>query len=585
MVSSGTAVFGKTTVGASSDTFLADRKRVNRYALPAAGSITKLSIYLAPTGTSGQQVMKGIIYSYVSGKPEALLGVTEQLTFTSTSSAGWYDLVFSTPLKLSAGNYWIGAITGATSNVAGFRYDSVSGSRDHNSNTYTSGPSNPFGTPTTDSERTSLYATYSYNATTEDPVLAAVGDISCPAGDTKHSCQQLATANLTTGQHPMAVAVLGDNQYESGLLSEFNSAGAYNETWGQFNSLVRPAPGNHEYAASSSASGYFSYFGSSAGNGNYSYELGAWHVISLNSDCTDSGCRDAVGGTTSTAEANWLQSDLAAHPKQCILAYWHHPRFSSGWVGNSPGVGAFWTSLYASHADVVVNGHDHMYERFAQQDPSQNATTEGIREFVSGTGGESLFTMGTTQPNMQFSDNKHFGVLFLTLHATSYDWSFRSTSGTVLDSGSTSCHNTTGAASVMQAAAAPQPSAEGASSPTVATATTTQTAAAEVSTPFSFEAVPWQVSLSEATAGGIPVIIRCSRACDVAITITRSGEEAPLATYRETENQIRGPRSRVVLRLPTGASLGDGSLSLTFSAVDAAFEQRTVTKSLVLTQG
>jgi fibronectin type 3 domain-containing protein len=574
------ATFGKTSVGATSEKLAADTKWVSRYALSGGGSVVKLSVYLAATGTSGQQLLKGIIYSDTGTAPGALLGVTEQLTFKNTSSTGWYDLPLPSALKLAAGNYWIGVISGATAGVASYRYDTVAGSRDLNANIYTSGPSEPFGTPTTDGQQVSLYATYS-----EDPVLAAVGDISCPAGDTKNSCQQLATANLTAGQHPKAVAVLGDNQYESGLLSEFNSAGAYNETWGQFNSIVHPAPGNHEYAASSSASGYFSYFGSSAGNGNYSYELGAWHVISLNSDCTDSGCQDALGGTTSTAEVNWLQSDLAAHPKQCILAYWHHPRFSSGFVGNSPGVGAFWTSLYASHADVVVNGHDHMYERFAQQDPSQNATTEGIREFVSGTGGESLFTMGTTQPNMQFSDNKHFGVLLLTLHATSYDWSFRSTSGTVLDSGSTSCHNTAGAASVMQAAAAPQPSAEGASSPTVTTATTTQTATAEVSTPFSFDAVPQQVSLSEAAAGGIPVIISCSRACDVTITITRSGEEAPLASYRETENQIREPRSRVVLRLPSGTSLGDGSLSLTFSAVDAAFEQRTVTRSLVLTQG
>ena len=160
VVPSGTAVFGKTTVGASSDSFRVDLKRVNRYALPAAGSITKLSIYLAPSGTSGQQVMKGIIYSDVSGKPEALLGVTEPLTFTSTSSAGWYDLVFSTPLKLSAGNYWIGAITGATSGVAGFRYDSVAGARDYSANTYASGPTNPFGAVTTDSEQFSLYATY-----------------------------------------------------------------------------------------------------------------------------------------------------------------------------------------------------------------------------------------------------------------------------------------------------------------------------------------------------------------------------------------------------------------------------------------
>src|SRR5437763_916877 len=220
-----------------------------------------------------------------------------------------------------------------------------------------------------------------------------------------------------TPSHP----TLGDNQYSSGLLSEFNSAGAYNATWGVFNPIVHPAPGNHEYAQSSVAAGYFSYFGSAAGNGNYSYELGSWHVVSLNSDCTNSGCQDSLAGSTSSAEVSWLQSDLAAHPNQCILAYWHHPRFSSRWVGNSPGVGPFWTTLYAAHADVVFNGHDHMYERFAQQDPSQNATSEGIREFVVGTGGESLFSMGTTQPNMQAVDNNHFGALFLTLRPGSYE--------------------------------------------------------------------------------------------------------------------------------------------------------------------
>src|SRR5207247_843526 len=128
VVQQATAAFGKTTVGASSDSFLADRKRVNRYALATAGSVSKLSIYLARTSTSGQQVLKGVIYADSSGSPGALLGVSEQLTFTSTSSTGWYDLVFPSPIKLAASNYWIGIITGATSNVAGFRYDSVSGS-------------------------------------------------------------------------------------------------------------------------------------------------------------------------------------------------------------------------------------------------------------------------------------------------------------------------------------------------------------------------------------------------------------------------------------------------------------------------
>jgi hypothetical protein len=154
------ATFGKTTVGASTDSFRADRKRVNRYTLASAGTLVKLSIYLAPSGIAGQQVLEGLVYADSSNAPGALLATSEQLTFKSTNSAGWYDLAFPSPVKLAAGNYWIGVITGATSNVAGFRYDSVAGSRDYNANTYTSGPTNPFGAVTIDAEQTSLYATY-----------------------------------------------------------------------------------------------------------------------------------------------------------------------------------------------------------------------------------------------------------------------------------------------------------------------------------------------------------------------------------------------------------------------------------------
>jgi len=139
---------------------VSERKRVNRYALPANGSVTKLSIYLAPAGTSGQQVLRGLVYADSSGTPAALLASSEQFTFSSTSAAGWYDLVFSSPVKLTAGNYWIGVMTGATAGVAGFRYDSVSGARDYNANTYASGATNPFGSFSTDSEQMSLYATY-----------------------------------------------------------------------------------------------------------------------------------------------------------------------------------------------------------------------------------------------------------------------------------------------------------------------------------------------------------------------------------------------------------------------------------------
>jgi hypothetical protein len=160
VVTAATSTFGKTSVGASSDVFASDRKRVSRYALPTAGSVTKLSIYLAPTGTSGQQALRGVVYADANGAPGALLGVSEALTFSSTNAAGWYQAAFSTPVKLAAGNYWIGVITGATAKVAGFRYDSVAGSRDWNANPYASGATNPFGAVTTDGEQTSLYASY-----------------------------------------------------------------------------------------------------------------------------------------------------------------------------------------------------------------------------------------------------------------------------------------------------------------------------------------------------------------------------------------------------------------------------------------
>jgi Subtilase family/Invasin, domain 3 len=155
-----TGTFGKTSVGAGSDRFAPDRKRVNRWPLTTSGTVTKLSVYLQPTSTSGQQVIQGVIYADSGGTPGSLIATTNAFTFTSTNAAGWYDLTFPTPPHLAAGNYWLGVLTGNSSGVAGFRYDSVSGSRDYNSNTFTSGPSDPFGPITTDGEQTSLYATY-----------------------------------------------------------------------------------------------------------------------------------------------------------------------------------------------------------------------------------------------------------------------------------------------------------------------------------------------------------------------------------------------------------------------------------------
>jgi hypothetical protein len=160
-VEAGVYTFGKTNVGGSVDSFLAERKRVNRYVLSVSATVSKLSIYLAPTSTTGEQVIKGLIYADAGGSPAALLATSAQLTFKSTGAAGWYDLSFSAPPVLAAGNYWIGMITGAGSHVAGFRFDSVAGSRDYNENSYTAGPTNPFGAFSTDAEQTSLYASYS----------------------------------------------------------------------------------------------------------------------------------------------------------------------------------------------------------------------------------------------------------------------------------------------------------------------------------------------------------------------------------------------------------------------------------------
>lgn len=239
------------------------------------------------------------------------------------------------------------------------------------------------------------------------------------------------------------MAVLGDIQYPSGTFSEFTGSGAFGATWGRFKPLLHPSPGNHEYDADSNARGYFEYFGHAAGpapRGYYSYDVGNWHLIALNSNCSDAGCRNYEAGRVTAAEVAWLKRDLAAHRGQCLLAYWHHPRFSSGEHGNETGVAPLWDALYAARADVVLNGHDHDYERFAKQNPLGVRDAEGMREFVVGTGGRDHYTFKAVDPNSEFRDDVHYGVLLLTLHPEGYDWQFRDIQGAVLDRGSDVCN-------------------------------------------------------------------------------------------------------------------------------------------------
>jgi acid phosphatase type 7 len=268
-----------------------------------------------------------------------------------------------------------------------------------------------------------------------DPVVAAAGDIACASTTpTSTQCRQQATADLLADA--TAILPLGDNQYDSGTLAEYR--GSYALSWGRFLARTFPAVGNHEYAVSSTAAGYFDYFGAAAGprpQGYYSYNLGAWHVISLNSNCTKIG-----GCDSASAEYKWLQSDLAANPTRCTLAYWHHPLFGTG--GGTTSVKPLWQLLSPAHADVVLNGHEHHYERFAPQTPTGAANASGIREFVVGTGGKSHSGFGTATPSAtsQVRNSTTFGVLKLTLHPTSYDWRFVPESGkTFTDSGSSAC--------------------------------------------------------------------------------------------------------------------------------------------------
>ena len=310
-----------------------------------------------------------------------------------------------------------------------------------------------------------------------DPVLVGAGDIA--------SCSKTgdeATASLLEGING-TVATLGDNAYESGTASEYANCydnykladgTPYNSSrpawWGEFKARTMPSLGNHEYYTAG-AQGYFDYFGANQavgflpppapvpntdanpglkpGKGYYSYDLGSWHVVVLNSNCVEvRGCEKT------SAQGIWLQNDLAnTTNKQCTLAYFHHPRFSSSGIGNNSAMMPFWEVLYDAGAEVVLNGHAHNYERFAPQTPDgQLDQAQGIREFVVGTGGKSLnsFVGPPYRPNseVRLTDDSvplgNFGVIKLKLHPTGYDWEFvtidGTVDGTVDDFGSATCH-------------------------------------------------------------------------------------------------------------------------------------------------
>jgi acid phosphatase type 7 len=282
---------------------------------------------------------------------------------------------------------------------------------------------------------------------TIDPLVAAAGDIACDLEDPRYNgglgtpgaCHQKQTSDVILGLAPDAVFALGDTQYEAGTPVDFR--GSYEPTWGRFKSITRPAIGNHEYGHQNGA-GYFDYFGALAGprpHGYYSFDLGAWHVVVLNTNCS----KPAVTCGPGSAQEKWLRDDLAAHPNRCALAVMHNPLFSSGQEGPEPSTQAFYDTLYRAGAEVVLSGDNHDYERFAPQTPSGIVDPgRGLRQFVVGTGGRDLQTFKKLiAANTESLNDATFGVLALRLRPSSYEWRFvPETGGAFTDTGSYPCH-------------------------------------------------------------------------------------------------------------------------------------------------
>ena len=264
-----------------------------------------------------------------------------------------------------------------------------------------------------------------------DATLLAAGDIAACASGGDEATAKLLASNSGT------IAALGDLAYPSGTTADF---GCYNASWGKYKSRTKPAVGNHEYLTSRAAP-YFDYFGSAAGprgKGYYSDSVGAWHIVVLNSNCSPAG-----GCKLGSPQERWLRADLAGTTAKCTLAYWHHPLFSSGQHGDDVAMRPIWDDLYNAHAEIVLVGHDHDYERFAPQTASGAPDPNGVREFVVGTGGKNhdRFKTAVPAPNSEIRNDDTFGLLKLTLHPDGYNWLFLPEAGkTFSDAGSGVCH-------------------------------------------------------------------------------------------------------------------------------------------------
>jgi hemolysin type calcium-binding protein len=307
-----------------------------------------------------------------------------------------------------------------------------------------------------------------------DPLIAAAGSIACDTSSEFYNeglgseghCHQTQTSDLLVSAPLSAVLTLGDNQYHVGSLEDFNNS--FGPSWGRLKPIIHPQLGNREYSIAG-ARGYFDYFNGvgrrtgpagERGKGYYSFDVGSWHLIALNSGCDRIDRGPAADGcAVGSPQERWLRSDLATHRNSCTLAYWHAPRFNSGLRGNSLAGAPFWDALYEAGADVILGGDPHHYERFAPQTPNGDPDPmRGIREFVAGTGGAFFTSWSSLKPNSEIRENKAFGVLTLALHGGSYEWRFLPEAGkTFTDYGSGACHGRTPGFGPAAANPAPAP--------------------------------------------------------------------------------------------------------------------------------
>jgi Putative Ig domain len=449
-----------------------------------------------PVGSGGTSVSYSVIASNGSGSASAG-PFTITIAWAKPTVGGIPDqtVPLQAPITpVQTGRYIAGDVTAftATGLPPGLTIDpnsgEISGSVDQPTST-----AHPY-TPTVTVMGPGGSASTSFTWTVGDPVVDAVGDMGCALNDPHYNggngvasvpapgndCLQRYVSDLVVNPLPSGLFDLGDNQYDSGALSDYQHV--FGSTFGRANAVTYPSLGNAEYSYETSAStpaaptGFFDYFsmsgvfsriqakvqspsGSGGGGdvthmtsgGYYSFNIGTWHIIALNSNCSPdvpSGAGLSGGCGAGSPEELWLKNDLANTTQKCILAYWHHPRWNSGSLGNDSTTAAFWTDLYNAHATLVLNGHaNHHYERFTPQNPSGVADPAGIREFIVSTGGQSHGVPPTTpgdQSTSQITNYNTFGILRLTLHPAGYDWQFVPATadgqpGTFTDSGSGAC--------------------------------------------------------------------------------------------------------------------------------------------------